>query len=299
VGAVAGTVYRGQMRGGNPHPNPLPEYRAREFACKTFCGSLSVERSRIIPMSMPDTDQPRSYLVFGATGGIGESLCRRLASQGARLVIAARNREKLEALANELNALPHMLDATHFQEVEACVELAVTRHGRLDGVANCVGSLLLKPAHMTTESEWLSTVAANLTTAFAVVSAAARAMMNSGGSIALVSSAAARIGLANHEAIAAAKAGVIGLTLSAAATYGPRGVRVNCVAPGLVRTPLTARLTANDASVKFSTAMHAIGRIGEPTDVAAAIEWLLSPEQSWVTGQTLGIDGGLGSVRTR
>ena len=124
-------------------------------------------------------------------------------------------------------------------------------------------------------------------------------MLNVGGSIVLVSSAAARIGLANHEAIAAAKAGVIGLTLSAAATYGPRRIRVNCVAPGLVRTPMTSRLTANEVSLKASTAMHPLGRIGEPGDVASAIEWLLNPEQSWVTGQVLGIDGGLGSVRAR
>lgn len=123
--------------------------------------------------------------------------------------------------------------------------------------------------------------------------------MTPGGSIVLVSSAAARIGFANHEAIAAAKAGVIGLTLSAAATYGPRHIRVNCVAPGLVRTPMTSRLTANEVALKASTAMHPLGRIGEPEDVAAAIEWLLSPEQSWVTGQVLGIDGGLGSVRSR
>ncbi len=239
------------------------------------------------------------YLVFGAAGGIGASLSRRLASRGARLVIAGRNVEKLELLGAELQASIFPLDATRFEEVDACVEKVVQLHGRLDGVANCVGSLLLKPAHLTTEAEWLSTVATNMTTAFAVVRAAAKTMLNAGGSIVLVSSAAARTGLANHEAIAAAKAGVIGLTLSAAATYGPRGIRVNCVAPGLVRTPLTVRLTANDASLKASTAMHALGRIGEPEDVAAAIEWLLSSEQSWVTGQVLGIDGGLGSVRSR
>jgi len=139
----------------------------------------------------------------------------------------------------------------------------------------------------------------NLTTAFAVVRAGAKSMMNDGGSIVLVSSAAARIGLANHEAIAAVKAGVIGLTLSAAATYASRGIRVNCVAPGLVRTPMTARLTSNETSLKASTAMHAMGRIGEPEDVASAIEWLLNREQGWVTGQILGIDGGLGSVHLR
>jgi NAD(P)-dependent dehydrogenase (short-subunit alcohol dehydrogenase family) len=246
-----------------------------------------------------DSDPTRSYVVFGATGGIGERLCRRLSSHGARLVIAGRTSDSLQRLADELDATAYPLDATRFEEVQACVAKAVELHGRVDGVANCVGSLILKPAHLTSEGEWLSTVATNLTTAFAVVRAGAKAMLNSGGSIVIVSSAAARIGLTNHEAIAAAKAGVIGLTLSAAATYGLRGIRVNCVAPGLVRTPLTARLTANEVSLKASTAMHALGRIGQPDDVAAAIEWLLSPQQSWVTGQVLGIDGGLGSIRSR
>lgn len=250
-------------------------------------------------MALPDSNSTASYLVFGATGGIGASLARRLAARGARLMIVGRNVEKLQMLGDELHAPVYPLDATRFEEVDACVEKVVQVHGRLDGVVNCVGSLLLKSAHSTTEAEWASTIATNLTTAFAVVRAAAKAMLNAGGSIVLVSSAAARIGLANHEAIAAAKAGVIGLTLSAAATYGPRGIRVNCVAPGLVRTPMTVRLTANDASLKASTAMHVLGRIGEPGDVAAAIEWLLSSEQSWVTGQVLGIDGGLGSVRSR
>ena len=250
-------------------------------------------------MTLPEIAPMPTYLVFGATGGIGESLCRRLASRGARLMITGRNGAKLQMLADELHARAYPLDATRFEEVDACVEKVLQLHGRLDGVANCIGSLLLKPAHSTSEAEWLATVATNLTTAFAVLRAAAKAMLNTGGSIVLVSSAAARIGLANHEAIAAAKAGVVGLTLSAAATYGPRGIRVNCVAPGLVRTPMTARLTANEASLKASTAMHALGRIGETQDVAAAIEWLLSPEQSWITGQVLGIDGGLGSVRSR
>lgn len=250
-------------------------------------------------MTLSDGNPVASYLVLGATGGIGASLSRRLASRGARVMLAGRNGDKLQMLGDELEAPLFPLDATRFEDVDACVEKVLQLNGRLDGVANCIGSLLLKPAHLTTEVEWSSTVAANLTTAFAVVRAAAKAMLNAGGSIVLVSSVAARIGLANHEAIAAAKAGIIGLTLSAAATYGPRGIRVNCVAPGLVRTPMTGRLTANEASRKASTAMHALGRIGEPADVAAAIEWLLSAEQSWVTGQVLGIDGGLGSVRTR
>lgn len=250
-------------------------------------------------MTLSASDRNPLFVVFGATGGIGECLCHRLAGRGARLVLAARNGEKLRMLADELRATAHPLDATRIEDVEACVTAAVRDHGQLAGVANCVGSLLLKSAHVTSEEEWQSAIATNLTTAFAVVRAGARAMMNAGGSIVLVSSAAARVGLANHEAIAAAKAGVIGLTLSAAATYAGRGVRVNCVAPGLVATPMTSRLTGNETSLKASTAMHPLGRIGEPADVAAAMEWLLSPEQSWITGQVLGIDGGLASVRPR
>ncbi len=115
----------------------------------------------------------------------------------------------------------------------------------------------------------------------------------------LVSSAAARVGLANHEAIAAAKAGIEGLVRSAAATYGPAGLRVNAVAPGLTRTPLTERITSNDAAAEASRAMHVLGRLGEPQDVASAIAWLLDPDQSWVTGQVIGVDGGLGAVRAQ
>jgi NAD(P)-dependent dehydrogenase (short-subunit alcohol dehydrogenase family) len=157
---------------------------------------------------------------------------------------------------------------------------------------------LLKPAHITTNDEWDFTLRQNLNSAFYLLRAATKAM-KAGGSVVLLSSAAARTGLANHEAIAAAKAGVIGLTLSAAASYAARNIRVNCVAPGLVATPLTARITGNEASVKASAAMHALGRIGAPEDVASAIAWLLDPSNSWVTGQVIGVDGGLSSVKPR
>lgn len=239
-----------------------------------------------------------AVLVLGAAGGIGSALARRLATSGTPLVLAGRDEGRLEALAAETGGTPVVLDATKPPEVEAAAAKAAEVHGRLDGLANCVGAILLKPAHLTSEEEWDAVVSTNLKSAYAAVRAAARAM-TAGGSVVLVSSAAARLGLANHEAVAAAKAGVIGLTLSAAATYAPKGIRVNAVAPGLVRTPMTARITGSEAALKASTALHALGRIGEPEDVASAIAWLLDPVQSWVTGQVIGVDGGLATLRSR
>lgn len=244
-------------------------------------------------------DEAGCYVVVGATGGIGSALAKRLAKQGVPLVVLARRAEPLQALADELQAHAYPLDATQWDNVDACFTTLVERYGSIRGVAHCVGSLLLKPAHATREADWHATVAANLTSAFAIVRASTQAMLNTGGAIALVSSVAARVGLANHEAIAACKAGIIGLTLSAAATYASKGIRVNAVAPGLVRTPLTTSLTENPAVLKASTALHPLGRIGEADEVAAALEWLLLPAQGWITGQVLGVDGGLATVRSK
>ncbi len=247
---------------------------------------------------MPDTSPV--VLLLGASGGIGSALARRLAARGARLVLCARDADRLGALASETGGLALPLDATDADAVKAAAERAVAEYGRLDGAANLVGSILLKPGHLTSPDEFDQTIRLNLTTAFNLVRAAAKAMYGSGGTIVLMSSAAAGVGMANHEAIAAAKAGVEGLARSAAATYAPRGIRVNAVAPGLVRTPLAARLLATESAEAASAAMHPLGRSGEADEVAEAVDWLLDGTRSgWVTGQALRVDGGLASVKAR
>ncbi|MCS7044032.1 MAG: SDR family oxidoreductase [Bryobacteraceae bacterium] len=238
-------------------------------------------------------------LVLGATSAIGAALARRLRSSGGTAIPAGRNAERLRGIAAEVGEEGIVFEASSWESIEQAVQSAAARYGRLDGVALCTGSLLLKPAHLTTEAEYRATMAVNADAAFGTVRAAAKAMMNGGGSIVLVSSAAARVGLANHEAIAAAKAAILGLTLAAAASYAPRRIRVNCVAPGLTETSLTSRITANEVSRKASEAMHALGRIGRPEEIASAMAWLLDPENSWVTGQVIGVDGGLACVRPR
>ena len=241
----------------------------------------------------------RRVLVIGAAGGIGSALVRRLVASGGKVFLAGRDATRLETLATELGMPWGTVEATDPDAIDALADRATSELGGLDGLANCAGSILLKPAHLTSTADWNATIATNLTSAFGCVRAAGRLMKAEGGSVVLVSSAAARVGLANHEAIAAAKAGIIGLVLSAAATYAKQKVRFNAVAPGLVRTPLSKGLLSSELAEKASVGMHPLGRLGEPDEVAAAIQWFLDPAQGWITGQVLGIDGGLADLRGR
>ena len=241
----------------------------------------------------------RRVLVIGAAGGIGSALVRRLVASGGKVFLAGRDATRLETLATELGMPWGTVEATDPDAIDALADRATSELGGLDGLANCAGSILLKPAHLTSAADWNATIATNLTTAFGCVRAGGRLRKGEGGSVVLVSSAAARVGLANHEAIAAAKAGIIGLVLSAAATYSKQKVRFNAVAPGLVRTPLSKGLLSSELAEKASVGMHPLGRLGEPDEVAAAIQWFLDPAQGWITGQVLGIDGGLADLRGR
>ncbi len=226
------------------------------------------------------------FLVVAASSGIGRAVVSELRKTGHEVITTARSSDKIVP--------EHILDASDFAAVDAVFEKA----GALDGVVNCAGSLLIRPAHTVSPEQYAETINASLTTAFAVTRAAGK-YMRGGGSVVMISSAAAMAGFSNHEAIAAAKAGIIGLTLSAAATYAGSNLRFNAVAPGLTETPLTAALTSNENSRKVSEAMHPLGRVGSPEDIARAICFFLDPSNSWITGQVLGVDGGLSSVRPK
>jgi 3-oxoacyl-[acyl-carrier protein] reductase len=216
--------------------------------------------------------------ILGATGTIGSCLARRLVASGRELVLLGRDPAKLGPLGRELQQPSAVFNPASSASLEEALATAAAGDSYA-GLVNCIGSVLLKPVHGTSDDEFRQTVETNLFTAFATVRAAGRLLRGAGGSVVLFASAAAEVGVQNHEAIAAAKAGVIG--------------------PGLVKTELTRRIWENPASAKASTDLHALGRLGEPEQIASLAQWLLDPVNDWITGQVIGVDGGLGHVLPR
>jgi len=239
-------------------------------------------------------------IVTGATGAIGSATARRLIAAGWRVALVGRDRERVDAVAVELGpaSLAVVADATISSEVDAAFGEVVERLGAPHALVHAVGSTILKPVHALSDAEIEDTLRVNLLSAFYAMRAFVRtAPRDKPGSILLFSSAATKIGLLNHEAIAAAKGGIDGLVTSAAATYAARGIRVNAIAPGLVRSRLTQRLVQNEATLRVSEAMHPLGRIGDAEDVAALAAFLSSSEAGWITGQVIAVDGGLSGVK--
>jgi NAD(P)-dependent dehydrogenase (short-subunit alcohol dehydrogenase family) len=239
-------------------------------------------------------------LVTGATGAIGSATARRLVASGWRVGLVARDRARVEALAGELGPATAgvVADATMSAAVEAAFREVGETLGPPQALVHAVGSTLLKPAHALSDADLGDVLAVNLLSAvYALRSFVRAAPRHSPSSVVLFSSAATRIGLINHEAIAAAKGGIDGLVTAAAATYATRQIRVNAVAPGLVRSGLTRRLVEHEATLRASEAMHPLGRIGEPDDIAALAAFLVSPEAAWITGQVIAADGGLSGIK--
>ena len=270
---------------------PLTALRARPI-----CGASP----RLIPLGAP---MPGPVLVFGATGGVGASLSRRLRARGAAPFLVSRDPGRLETLASELGGAPFQpADVTDAAALRAAVAAAGPA---LAGLAFCIGSIPLKPLSRTTETDFLQAFRLNTMAAAMAVQAAAPALVANGrdGGVAppgvvLFSSIAARAGFPNHAAIAAAKAGVEGLTLALAAELAP-AVRVNCVSPSLTRTRIAEPLTKSPQMAEAIAKLHPIPRLGEGDDPAALADFLLSDAAGWITGQVIGVDGGRSTLRTR
>jgi NAD(P)-dependent dehydrogenase (short-subunit alcohol dehydrogenase family) len=239
-----------------------------------------------------------AVLIIGGYGGIGEALTRRLTEQNRPVIIAGRSLEKAEELAARYDQKALALDARDEDAWRAAME--ALDGTELDGVVNLCGSIVIKPITQISVDDLRSTLDTNLTTAFLSVKyGAPRLAQTGGGSLVLMSSVAAQFGLANHEAIAAAKGAVEGLMVSAAASYAPRNVRVNAIAPALVETPLSHKFVSSEEAKKASAQMHPLGRIGQPDDIAHVLAMLLDPAASWMTGQVIAVNGGMNRVKAK
>ena len=237
-------------------------------------------------------------LITGAAGGLGQALARRLAADGWQLVVVSRDAARLEAAFGKAH-LQVVADCSTPAGVAQIFAEAAAAGLTPNALAHCVGNIRLGALHRTKEQDFLDCLEANLVSAFHTLAGFVGALGKSGqpGAAVLVSSAAARIGTPNHEAVAAAKAGVEGLVRGAAATYAGAGVRINAVAPGIMETPASARIIANDSAREAAARQYPLPGIGDPAELAGLMAWLLSPEAGRVTGQVWSMDGGFASIR--
>ena len=235
------------------------------------------------------------YLIYGGNGGIGSAIARRLSNAEHELVLAGRNGEELEALAAELGAKASVCDVLDGDQIEATAEAA---GDTLDGLVFAIGSINLKPFAKVTEDDLLKDFHLNAVAAAMAVQASTRALMNAekGASVLLFSTVAVDQGFASHAAIAMAKGAVVGLVRTLATEFAPK-IRVNAIAPSLVDSKIGKAISGNARMAEAVAKMHAVPRLGEPDDIAAMGELLLTENGSWITGQVFGVDGGRSTIR--
>lgn len=256
--------------------------------------------STVDPSPSPAADAPaagpRIALVTGARGGIGRALCTLLAERGWQVAAVGRDAAQL---ADVPAALRIGADTTTPEGARLALQHCREALGAPRALAHCVGSTLIAPLHRTRPEQAREVLRVNLDSALWTLGAWVELMRESGsgGSAVLVSSVVAGIGVAQHEAIAAAKGGLEALVRSAAATYAAQGLRVNAVAPGLTETPMTAAMLRAPALREGAGRQYPLGGVQQPQDVAAAMAWLLSDDAGRITGQVLPVDGGFTAVR--
>jgi NAD(P)-dependent dehydrogenase (short-subunit alcohol dehydrogenase family) len=245
-------------------------------------------------MNIP-TSPPRIALVTGARGGIGSEVVASLRASGHRVV--GRNAHTLAGVRADAHIAA---DTTTPEGAAAAVAACKDQLGAAPALlAHCVGSTLIAPLHRSSALQIGEVLRINLESALYMLQAWVEALRAAGqpGAAVLVSSVVARIGVANHEAIAAAKGGVEALARSAAATYAPLGLRINVVAPGMTDTPLTAGMLRADAMREGAGKQYPLGGVQTAAQVADTMVWLLSDGAARITGQVIAVDGGFTTVR--
>jgi len=230
-----------------------------------------------------------NYLIIGGSSGIGLQLVNNLLNEGHTIYAASRQKKDLPAAAN-------------FIELDVLGDVSILKTAlpdELHGIAYCPGTINLKPFGRLTEDDFLNDYKINVLGAVKVIQQVVNKLKAvDTSSIVLFSTVAAETGMGFHASIASAKSALQGLAVSLAAEFVANKIRVNVIAPSLTNTPLAASLLSSPERIEASDKRHPLGRIGTANEVAVAAEFLLSDKSTWITGQVLGIDGGMSNLRT-
>lgn len=240
----------------------------------------------------------KTVVITGAAGGLGRVLSLQLASEGWQLIVVSRDAERLKsAFGDAHQQIP--ADCTTPSGVAHLFAAIRERGLQPTALAHCIGSIRIGSLHRMSEADFNECLGANLISAFHTLAGFVGALREarSAGSAVFVSSAAARIGTPNHEAVAAAKGGLEALVRGAAASYASAGIRINAVAPGIMETPATTGIIGNPTGRDAAARQYPLPGIGDPAELAELMVWLLSERARRVTGQIWSLDGGFSSIR--
>ncbi|MCH7806681.1 MAG: 3-oxoacyl-[acyl-carrier-protein] reductase [Proteobacteria bacterium] len=237
----------------------------------------------------------KKALVTGATGALGEAIARALVKNGASVAISGTRIERLKGLAEEIGAIAIPANLSSMEDVDRLAAEVQESLGGLDILVNNAGiardSLLVRMS----EQDWQDVLKVNLEAAFRLSKACLRGMMKARfGRIISITSIVAITGNPGQANYAASKAGLIGFSKSLAQEVASRGITVNCIAPGFIESPMTEGLS-DDQKAKL-VAQIPLGRMGTPDEIAASVLYLASDEASYITGQTLHINGGMAMI---
>ena len=232
-----------------------------------------------------------NILIVNGSGSIGSSIVNALSDIDAKIIYTTN-----QSNSKNIDGCIHWKYKGE-ESVSSLYEVIKQEFDHLDAVVNCLGSIFLRPAHLTAEEDFDNTIDINLRSSFFILKETIPLMRKHGGNILFFSSAAANIGMVNHEAISAAKGGLEGLVRSAAATYAKNNIRVNALALGLVESSLSSNIISNPMSLEMSKKMHSLGRIGTPESVVNIAKQLIIDENSWITGSIINLDGGLSTTK--